>query len=184
MNPTYDTDKYASGLADYYEKYLKPFKNKKLKLLEIGIKSGGSLHMFKELLPNADIFGIDIEVPANAPESAIIRLINQNDTAALIDFNNRFGPFDIVIDDGCHMAAEILNCFNVFFSKDNIDILYFIEDWSVCYYIPYRIDPRYKDIRTFAHQLLTDVDDTIQTLELIHNRPPCFSIITIKKCKI
>ena len=54
-----------SNYFDIYENLLEQFKNKKIKVLEIGIGDGGSLFMWKSILKkNSKIYGIDLNPAA------------------------------------------------------------------------------------------------------------------------
>ena len=58
----YKTDKYTHGYTKIYEKYFDSFRDKKLKILEIGIADGKSLLTWSDYFTNSIIVGIDIHL--------------------------------------------------------------------------------------------------------------------------
>ena len=181
-----DTDKYPSGLAKYYEERFSSWnkKNEQIKLLEIGVFHGGGFYLYRDLLPNALLFGIDVVQPDGAPPDATIRMVNQLDAEGLEAFAKEFGPFDVIIDDGCHTYSAIKNCHTVLWKHLNPGGFYFVEDWSICYFESYRNKPQFTANLHFAHEMLDFVDNistAIKNSEIIHNRPPAFSIIALQK---
>jgi len=131
----YDTDKFASGIIEVYERLFEQVKNRQITLLEIGVWHGGSLQYFSSFFPNGVIIGIDVKQPSlRLPENAEFRLIDQNDSDALRQLAEEMGPFDIVIDDGSHMRRETSNCFDVLWRYVKEEGAYIIEDWAVGYH--------------------------------------------------
>jgi hypothetical protein len=51
----------------------------------------------------------------------------------LQEYGKTLGEFDIVIDDGSHMAKETMNCFINLWPYLNNGGWYIIEDWGACY---------------------------------------------------
>jgi SAM-dependent methyltransferase len=102
---SYDTDKSSDEhfYTRYYEKILEPLRDKPIKLLEIGVQYGKSLHMWNEYLPSAEIFGIDIKNCQQYQSDRIhIFMGNSTDARFMFALNDKHGPFDIIIDDGSH----------------------------------------------------------------------------------
>jgi SAM-dependent methyltransferase len=69
-----------------------------------GAKPGGSLRAFKEYLPNATIFGADIDESILFTEDRIKTYgVDQTDDASLERLGHNVGnEFDLIIDDGLH----------------------------------------------------------------------------------
>lgn len=138
----YNTDK-GSHLHNYTEKYEKYFfelRNEKLKILEIGIQNGYSLKTWKEYFPNAEIFGIDIVDCSHMDEERIKTLQgSQTDVNFLKNVNARFGPFDIIIDDGSHYSSDMTISFDALFPLLKPNGLYVVEDLHCLYW------PQFKD---------------------------------------
>ena len=57
----YITDKnsYHSYIEDVYDQFFAPSRNKKIKLLEIGVAYSGSVRLWKDYFVNGEIYGID-----------------------------------------------------------------------------------------------------------------------------
>jgi hypothetical protein len=132
----YRTDK-SSLVHDYanrYEQHLDSYRQLPIRILEIGVQSGASLRMWKEYFPNAQIYGYDY-YDCDPFEEDRVTLFRgaQMDTKAL-EKVGQTGAFDIIIDDGSHKNADIMNCFKYFFPRLAPRGLYVIEDMNVCYW--------------------------------------------------
>jgi demethylmacrocin O-methyltransferase len=134
----YGTDKGTSvrerhGYSFFYDDAFKDLKEKKLKILEIGIADpdfpGASLKVLTEYFNNATVYGLDKEACSFDFDRTVIfqgDTSKEEDIQKVIDFNNE--PFDIVIDDGSHVHEHHLLCFNKLFPKLNKNGIYAIED--------------------------------------------------------
>jgi len=118
-----------------YENYLKPFRGKKPKLLEIGVQYGGSLKMWKEYLQNAKIFGIDINPDCKNLENKDIdiQIGSQNDKKFLKNYAAHVNDLDIIIDDGGHTMEQQLNTFKILFPILNDGGVFIVEDIESSY---------------------------------------------------
>ena len=91
-----------------YERILEPLRHSPLRLLELGVKSGASMSIWRDYLPRATIVGLDIsEMPESFPDDQRVNFVqgSQDDPAALqrcVDVAG--GQFDIVIDDASHIG--------------------------------------------------------------------------------
>jgi 23S rRNA U2552 (ribose-2'-O)-methylase RlmE/FtsJ len=99
-----DKERTHTYISNFYNEKFKPFKDKKIKILEIGILQGHSLKLWEEYFPNAEIFGIDIQNIIEHSFGERVKIIFGN--AYSLEFINKvqeaFGKFDIIIDDGPH----------------------------------------------------------------------------------
>ena len=85
--------------------------------------------------PDALIVGIDVDIPAIKFPSRIRTIIcNQNDSRGLNEMAEQYGPFDVVIDDGCHYRKETQNSFRILWPHVSAGGWYIIEDWAVGYW--------------------------------------------------
>lgn len=102
---TYRTDKAAfhHGFCDFYDMHLSSCRHDEMKVLEIGVKKGASLRMWRDYFSNSQIYGLDID-PASMFEDSRIKtfIMDQGDVDSMKRFVEVHGPFDIVIDDGSH----------------------------------------------------------------------------------
>ena len=88
-----------------YERYFAPVRAEPLTLLELGVKSGASLRMWREYFPAADIHGVDLnpDCARHAGERITVHVAAQDDEGALAALGEAVGGFDIVIDDCSHI---------------------------------------------------------------------------------
>lgn len=117
----YNTDKFNHGYMPFYEQHLP--KNPK-RLLEIGVKEGNSIRMWKEYFPDCEIHGLDLFQEFPIPDIPDVEWYaghqcNYYTLEQLRNFN-----FDIIIDDGSHNSRDqMMTFFGLFNGKH-----YFIED--------------------------------------------------------
>jgi len=126
--------------ADVYDAHLPPREMfsgvRKLKLLEIGIQSGGSARAWKQWYGSALYYvGVDIDSKClrtqNLQEDIHVEIGSQLDPTFLLELCATHGPFDVVIDDGGHTASMIKTAFATLFPNDLCmaqNSTYFIED--------------------------------------------------------
>jgi SAM-dependent methyltransferase len=135
----YDTDKINHHYLDLYAPMLAPWRDKPVRLLEIGILKGGSLRLWKDYFPQGIIAGIDLTLPADFAPAERIHLFegSQTDLPFLARVANSVAPegFDIIIDDASHMGAETKASFWHLIDKHlKPGGLYVIEDWGTGYW--------------------------------------------------
>lgn len=142
----YGSDKFGEhNYTEIYNVILKPFKNKKVTIFEIGVGGynnenvgAASLKMWKSYFKNSKVVGLDIEDKRGFQESRIsIYQGDQSSKKVLNKIVDNEGPFDIIIDDGSHINSHIISSFKVLFSSLKSGGLYIIEDTHTSY------DPRY-----------------------------------------
>lgn len=100
------TDK-ASDRNDFlrrYEPFLERHRDRKVKLLEIGVLGGSSIRTWRDYFGEGEIIGADInpEVTQYAGERISIEIIDQGKPADLDKLACK-GPYDVIIDDGSHL---------------------------------------------------------------------------------
>lgn len=141
----YGSDKFTvHGFQTVYEGFLEPRRDEPLKLLEIGIggegqtTGGASLVTWREYLPQASIYGIDIyEKSVLDGERLRTFVCDQADPDRLRKLCREHGPFDVVIDDGNHMGPDVAMAFFTLFTELSPNGLYFIEDIQTSYWPQY-----------------------------------------------
>jgi FkbM family methyltransferase len=151
----YGTDKAISGYSKSYEYLFNDIKNDVTSLLEIGIgsldanvdgnfrqiiesdyngvsynhyKQGGSLRVWRDYFPNAQVAGIDIAEDCKFTEARICTYICDSTDKHACDKQLSTSMFDIIIDDGLHKAATQLQTLKNFFGRTRFGGLYIIED--------------------------------------------------------
>jgi len=121
-----------SYLAEY-ERFLAPIRHEPIKLLELGVRSGASMQMWRDYLPLATIVGIDIdEKPAEFPNDTRIHFLrgSQDNIDVLSQaMTLASGPFDVIIDDCSHIGHVSARSFAYLFPKAlRSGGMYIIED--------------------------------------------------------
>lgn len=75
-------------------------------------RPGASLYAFKEYLPNANIYGCDIDKDILFENEGIKTcFVDQLDSTTFENISNSFGKikYDLIIDDGLHSIGANLN---------------------------------------------------------------------------
>ena len=133
----YPTSKNDHGFIKIYQKYFSILKDQKINILEIGVERGDSLRMWREYFTNASICAIDLHDRNISVDNAEILIGDQSDHSFLQSVVNKYGTFDIIIDDGSHQSKHIITSFNFLFNHLSDNGIYVIEDLQTSY------QPRY-----------------------------------------
>jgi demethylmacrocin O-methyltransferase len=170
----FGTDKnLGHNYTQYYSKYLKKFRFKKIKLFEIGVggydnpKSGGnSLRMWKKYFPFGKIFSLDIYDKSGLQENRIkIYQGSQVDKELLDKICAENGEFDIIIDDGSHINEHIITSFKYLFPKLKKGGIYVIEDVQTSYWADYGGDNKNLNNPLTAMNLCKSLTDCLNYTE-------------------
>lgn len=115
---------------DIYDKYFNSIRYSVKSILEIGIRDGSSLRMWKEYFPNAVIYGVDINPECERHQEDRIKIIigDQNDDNDLNRIKNEIGLCDIILDDGSHITRHEIRTFDVLYNSVIRGGYYVIED--------------------------------------------------------
>ena len=136
----YDTDKGAHPhYLDNYARYVGRLRDRPVTLLELGVRRGGSLLMWRDYLPYGTIVGIDIDsVRVDDPTGRVqIYQGEQQDTALLDRIAAETAPdgFDCIIDDASHLGQPTrISFWHLFVHHLKPGGVYFIEDWGCGYF--------------------------------------------------
>jgi len=128
------------GYTKQYSRYFSPLRNRKIKLLEIGIAEGASLKMWEEYFPNAEIFGIDINLKSKMYETKRTKVFvgDQKDRAFLRSVIKEVGSgLDVVVDDGGHKMSQHKASLEELFPNLVPGGIYAIEDLHTAYWRDY-----------------------------------------------
>lgn len=123
----YCTDKYQLGYYDhFYEKQFNPYLKLPINILEIGIRGGGSIKIWKEYFhPDSNVYGGDIE-NFNPIENTTCYKIDMYSQEALNLFEDSY--FDIVVDDGPHTYESFVSVITKYYSKIKDGGILVVED--------------------------------------------------------
>jgi len=136
------TDKWGSHwYTQHYDRCFRMLKSQKLNLLEIGVggydssAGGGSLRMWRAYFRKSQIVGIDLYDKSQLTARRIdVWQCDQTDEDALVRLSDRYGGFDIVIDDGSHINEHVIGTFEVLFPLLRPNGIYAIEDTQTAYW--------------------------------------------------
>jgi cephalosporin hydroxylase len=122
---------------DLYDAYLSEFRQRPVRLLEIGVNRGGSLELWREYFgKDAVIFGVDLNPECaelfEAPNQ--VRIGSQADPIFLRSVVAEMGTPDIIIDDGSHVAHHQRVSFETLFPLLAAGGIYVIEDMHTAYW--------------------------------------------------
>ena len=134
----YKSDKIEHGYIEIYESYFEKIKDKKLKILEIGIADGKSLLTWSDYFKNSliigiDIHKIDIEEKKLNRENIEIHQGSQSDKLFINELIEKYKEFNLIIDDGSHIAKDVKKSFDLLFPALKYDGLYIVEDMQTSY---------------------------------------------------
>jgi hypothetical protein len=116
---------------DIYHRHFSRFRGRTVRVLEIGIYSGGSLGMWRDYFgPQCQVFGVDIEPACKAYESDFVKVFvgDQADRNFWRRFKQEVGAVDIVIDDGGHLAEQQIVTFEELLPYLQPEGVYLCED--------------------------------------------------------
>jgi demethylmacrocin O-methyltransferase len=153
----YGTDKQKElhNYVQFYEKYFNEYKDKNIKILEIGIyrppldgraQVGASLKTWYDYFPNAQIIGADIDDFSDVDNDRITTIkinqesrdMNDGNIGSLQTIIERFGDdFDIIIDDGGHTMLQQQVTLGYMFKFLKPGGLFVIEDLHTSYFAPF-----------------------------------------------
>lgn len=132
------SDKWTGNLI-HYERLLKDFRDRDLRMLEIGVQNGGSLQIWSKYFQNGRKFlGCDID-PAcgklDFDDPRVSVIVSDAGAPIAKTLTMRVcGQFDLIIDDGSHMSGDIIRAFLSFFPTLVHDGLFVIEDMSCSFW--------------------------------------------------
>jgi predicted O-methyltransferase YrrM len=123
------SDKATSHIyTEFYGPFLNPRRLDVKRMLEVGISDGGSIAMWHEFFPNAQIYGVDKE----KKDSELVEKLKKEDRVHLFfedaykrKFINKLKglKFDVILDDGRHdMVAwsAFLKMYPALLAKDGV----------------------------------------------------------------
>ena len=128
------SDKPRSGLWPVYEELLAPWRERPVRLLEIGVRQGGALLTYARWFSDARCFGLDLA----RPPRAFSFLADQLGLADRVSFflGDQAEPpaalsdLDIVIDDAGHLYAPTRAALLALWPRLRPGGLYVVEDWQ------------------------------------------------------
>lgn len=159
-----DKSSYFHNYSRQYEQLFKPYRNKDITYLEIGVFMGESLLTMREVFKNAKyIVGIDINPECKKYEDVNNNIFIEIGDATDINFIeyiiNKYGGFDIILDDGSHVNKDMIKSFELLFPCINNNGLYIVED-LVTYKMPGYFDRNYQNHLEYFYQYIPFLNQT------------------------
>ena len=134
----YVSDKWASYLP-VYDRWFAGYQDAPIHLLEVGVQNGDSLQVWAKYFGNAKkIVGCDInpdcaQLEFDDPHIALV-LGDVKDATVREKILRHSEVYDIIIDDGSHLNADIIKTFQFFYSRLAPGGIYVIEDLHCSYW--------------------------------------------------
>lgn len=132
----YETDKSEAYLSRYSRAFA-PLRDQPVRLLELGIKAGGSLRMWADFFPIGEIVGLDLNpATVNHPRIHVYRGFQQ-DGAVLERIAAQHAPlgFNVIIDDASHIGEYTAASFAALYDRHLAPGgIYVLEDWGTGYW--------------------------------------------------
>ena len=132
------SDRWSLYLSEY-DRLFSAYRDRPIRMLEIGIQNGGSLEIWSKFFPNAErIVGCDIN-----PACAMLRFEDSRVAVVVGDANteenkqkilSHSSNFDLIIDDGSHQSHDIVRLFAHYFAHLNDGGIFVAEDLHCSYW--------------------------------------------------
>jgi hypothetical protein len=134
----YDTDKSEEYIRRYRREFGHLF-NTPIRVLELGVQRGGSMYLWRDLLPKATIAGLDLNEIHLDDDSGRLHIYRgfQQDPAVLDRIAAEVAPdgFDVIIDDASHLGTYTAASFWHLFPRHlKAGGTYVIDDWGSGYW--------------------------------------------------
>lgn len=137
------TDKYwVHNYTHHYDRHLSHLRDRKIKILEIGVLRGASLLLWKQAFPKARVYGIDKNTAVwrkflQGRKGIKVFVGMQEDEKFLTEQVIPAGPYDVIIDDGGHKPSQQLATFEALWPHINSGGIFVIEDLHSNYWKRY-----------------------------------------------
>jgi hypothetical protein len=174
------TDKSTNGhgYTAIYEHYLSGRRADSVSVLEIGIYKGASLQMWRDYFPSGHVVGIDKrpEAAQCAGDRIDVCIGDQANPRFLKEVGESKGSFDLVVDDGAHLAPAQKTSLLALWPYLRSGGLYVIEDLQTSYMSKYRMGWRHPETTVeFLKYLVDDIhgafhrhDVVLPNMESLH----------------
>lgn len=129
------TDKFQHGYLPHYERHISPIALLDVTVLEIGVAKGASIRMWAQWFthPSAVIHGVEttdiVDPPFDDPRISVFF-----EDIKTVDLANLEPTYDLIVDDGSHLASDIVAAYQRLWKLVRPGGWYVIEDlynqWS------------------------------------------------------
>ena len=122
---------------EVYDRHLARYRQRPVRMLEIGVQRGGSLQLWRKYLgEQAIIHGLDID-PACAKLRELglnVHIGDQGNAYTLRHIVEEMGGIDVVIDDGGHINPDQITALKALYPLLSDDGVYICEDVHTSYW--------------------------------------------------
>jgi len=167
----YGSDKNLSTYTLTYQVIFEPYKDRSINVLEIGIgtllpdfpstfignpnhyphyKPGGSLRVWRDYFPNAQIYGGDIAPDCMFEEERITTLMFDSTDKLQCDTALDKVTFDLIVDDGLHEMWAQFSTFENLWNRLNTGGIYVVEDLLYPDLFRAEIEPQIKRLTGYS----------------------------------
>jgi len=151
------TDKYwVHNYTPYYDFHLRHRRRDKMRILELGVLGGMSLRLWEKAFPRARIFGLDIKPRVKSKGRVEIIKGDENDLNFLKEVGEKYGNFDLIIDDALHKPDPQRNSFLTLWEYLNSGGVYVVEDLHPNYHRRYKNNSAMPTFMDRIHSIWTD----------------------------
>lgn len=122
---------------EIYHRELGQFRREPISFMEIGVFRGGSIPMWKEFFSSGStlvFIDIDPRCAALAEPGTFVEIGNQADPEFLGALVEKYGPFDVILDDGSHLCQHQIASFEYLWPHLKSNSLYIVEDCHTSYW--------------------------------------------------
>lgn len=135
------SDKWSIYLAEY-DRVFSEYRNKPVRMLEIGIQNGGSLEIWGKYFEAAELFvGCDInpDCAQLSYEDPRVQVVvgDANAVNTKIEILSHSAQYDLIIDDGSHYSSDIVKSFSHYFRHLKQGGIFVAEDLHCSYWKAY-----------------------------------------------
>ena len=118
---------------DFYNRLLQPYKDRPIRILEIGVQNGDSLDLWENFFSNAlCIARCDIENKCAdlkiGPKNVKVLSAEATQDELLKQVRANCDQFDVIIDNGSHKSSDIIHTFTKVFPMVSYGGLYICGD--------------------------------------------------------
>jgi demethylmacrocin O-methyltransferase len=108
------------------------------RVLELGVQSGASLQLWKDLWPCATVVGVDVDPNAVWPADTVRVVCDQADRDLPQALAKACGtePFDLIVDDASHLIGPTMTTWHRLWPLVRPGGLYVWEDWGAGVWAP------------------------------------------------
>lgn len=118
-----------------YERFFAPLRLRDITFLELGVRDGKSLRVWREYFSTAKIWGVDINPACKHQDTkgCTVEICSQDDEEGLYKVCNEAGGWDVIVDDASHLNVLTAKSFEILWPTVRSGGLYIIEDLRVSY---------------------------------------------------